>query len=52
MASLANLSYYVQNPESWRLACQTTVGNKENSGKVVSKQFIILQLPLSMFFFS
>ncbi|KAF3447208.1 hypothetical protein FNV43_RR12388 [Rhamnella rubrinervis] len=22
-------------PESWRLACQTRVGNKENSGKVV-----------------
>ncbi|KAL6848971.1 hypothetical protein ACP4OV_021554 [Aristida adscensionis] len=22
-------------PESWRLACQTIVGNKENSGKVV-----------------
>ncbi|RVX19729.1 Photosynthetic NDH subunit of subcomplex B 3, chloroplastic [Vitis vinifera] len=25
----------VQKPESWRLACQTIVGNKENSGKVV-----------------
>lgn len=37
MASLANLSYYGQNPESWRLACQTIVGNKENSGKVLSK---------------
>lgn len=37
MASLANLSYYVQKPESWRLACQTIVGNKENSGKVLSK---------------
>nr|XP_018682521.1 PREDICTED: photosynthetic NDH subunit of subcomplex B 3, chloroplastic isoform X1 [Musa acuminata subsp. malaccensis] len=24
-----------QKPESWRLACQTIVGNKENSGKVV-----------------
>lgn len=23
-----------QKPESWRLACQTIVGNKENSGKV------------------
>ncbi|KAL8153173.1 hypothetical protein V2J09_010933 [Rumex salicifolius] len=25
----------VEKPDSWRLACQTTVGNKENSGKVV-----------------
>ncbi|XP_020224392.1 photosynthetic NDH subunit of subcomplex B 3, chloroplastic isoform X2 [Cajanus cajan] len=25
----------VEKPESWRLACQTIVGNKENSGKVV-----------------
>ncbi|CAN6332080.1 unnamed protein product [Urochloa humidicola] len=24
-----------KKPESWRLACQTIVGNKENSGKVV-----------------
>ncbi|KAK3010444.1 hypothetical protein RJ639_010653 [Escallonia herrerae] len=24
-----------RKPESWRLACQTIVGNKENSGKVV-----------------
>ncbi|XP_039166165.1 photosynthetic NDH subunit of subcomplex B 3, chloroplastic isoform X2 [Eucalyptus grandis] len=24
----------VEKPESWRLACQTIVGNKENSGKV------------------
>ncbi|KAJ6924670.1 photosynthetic NDH subunit of subcomplex B 3 [Populus alba x Populus x berolinensis] len=31
-----NCSYqYKMNPESWRLACQTIVGNKENSGKVV-----------------
>ncbi|ESQ53906.1 hypothetical protein EUTSA_v10026415mg [Eutrema salsugineum] len=26
---------YLKKPESWRLACQTIVGNKENSGKVV-----------------
>ncbi|RYR55104.1 hypothetical protein Ahy_A06g030349 [Arachis hypogaea] len=25
----------VEKPESWRLACQTIVGNKENSGKVI-----------------
>ncbi|XP_057467625.1 photosynthetic NDH subunit of subcomplex B 3, chloroplastic-like [Actinidia eriantha] len=25
----------VEKPESWRLACQTIVGNKENSGKVL-----------------
>ncbi|OIT25088.1 protein plastid transcriptionally active 10 [Nicotiana attenuata] len=25
----------ILKPESWRLACQTIVGNKENSGKVV-----------------
>ncbi|KAF5936194.1 hypothetical protein HYC85_027323 [Camellia sinensis] len=25
----------LSKPESWRLACQTIVGNKENSGKVV-----------------
>nr|KYP60231.1 hypothetical protein KK1_015684 [Cajanus cajan] len=25
----------IVEPESWRLACQTIVGNKENSGKVV-----------------
>ncbi|KAK8545163.1 hypothetical protein V6N13_066462 [Hibiscus sabdariffa] len=24
----------VQKPESWRLSCQTIVGNKENSGKL------------------
>ncbi|CAH2075752.1 unnamed protein product [Thlaspi arvense] len=24
----------VEKPESWRLACQTIVGNKENSGKI------------------
>ncbi|KAB5553291.1 hypothetical protein DKX38_010602 [Salix brachista] len=29
------LRYLKKNPESWRLACQTIVGNKENSGKVV-----------------
>ncbi|CAI0444578.1 unnamed protein product [Linum tenue] len=25
----------VEKPETWRLACQTIVGNKENSGKVI-----------------
>ncbi|KAF6166978.1 hypothetical protein GIB67_030671 [Kingdonia uniflora] len=29
------LRYFKKKPESWRLACQTIVGNKENSGKVV-----------------
>ncbi|XP_038699230.1 photosynthetic NDH subunit of subcomplex B 3, chloroplastic isoform X2 [Tripterygium wilfordii] len=29
------LRYIKKKPESWRLACQTIVGNKENSGKVV-----------------
>ncbi|GMG99035.1 hypothetical protein Nepgr_000875 [Nepenthes gracilis] len=29
------LRYLRKKPESWRLACQTIVGNKENSGKVV-----------------
>ncbi|CAN1164829.1 Photosynthetic NDH subunit of subcomplex B 3, chloroplastic [Linum perenne] len=29
------LRYLKKKPESWRLACQTIVGNKENSGKVV-----------------
>ncbi|CAO2820671.1 unnamed protein product [Amaranthus hypochondriacus] len=29
------LKYLKKKPESWRLACQTIVGNKENSGKVV-----------------
>ncbi|KAG9459375.1 hypothetical protein H6P81_003883 [Aristolochia fimbriata] len=29
------LRYLKKNPESWRLTCQTIVGNKENSGKVV-----------------
>ncbi|KAL6609518.1 hypothetical protein ACP70R_039487 [Stipagrostis hirtigluma subsp. patula] len=27
--------YLKKKPESWRLACQTIVGNKENTGKVV-----------------
>ncbi|KAE9586468.1 hypothetical protein Lalb_Chr24g0402311 [Lupinus albus] len=27
--------FNIVKPESWRLACQTIVGNKENSGKVV-----------------
>ncbi|KAI4376160.1 hypothetical protein MLD38_013950 [Melastoma candidum] len=29
------LKYLKKKPESWRLACQTIVGSKENSGKVV-----------------
>ncbi|CAA3014262.1 photosynthetic NDH subunit of subcomplex B 3, chloroplastic-like [Olea europaea subsp. europaea] len=29
------LRYLKKKPEPWRLACQTIVGNKENSGKVV-----------------
>ncbi|KAH7840799.1 hypothetical protein Vadar_021804 [Vaccinium darrowii] len=29
------LRYLKKKPESWRLACQTIVGNKENSGKVL-----------------
>ncbi|GAB2233466.1 hypothetical protein Droror1_Dr00002689 [Drosera rotundifolia] len=29
------LRYLKKKPESWRLACQTIVGDKENSGKVV-----------------
>ncbi|KAL9239846.1 hypothetical protein vseg_014127 [Gypsophila vaccaria] len=29
------LRYLKKKPESWRLACQTIVGNKENSGEVV-----------------
>ncbi|GAB4854168.1 hypothetical protein Ancab_022753 [Ancistrocladus abbreviatus] len=29
------LRHLKKKPESWRLACQTLVGNKENSGKVV-----------------
>ncbi|XP_050366278.1 photosynthetic NDH subunit of subcomplex B 3, chloroplastic [Argentina anserina] len=29
------LKYLKKKPESWRLACQTIVGNKDNSGKVV-----------------
>ncbi|KAJ7966115.1 Photosynthetic NDH subunit of subcomplex B 3, chloroplastic [Quillaja saponaria] len=28
------IRYLKKKPESWRLACQTIVGNKENSGKV------------------
>ncbi|CAA7025451.1 unnamed protein product [Microthlaspi erraticum] len=31
----AENKYLKKKPESWRLACQTIVGNKENSGKVV-----------------
>ncbi|XP_058200730.1 photosynthetic NDH subunit of subcomplex B 3, chloroplastic isoform X1 [Rhododendron vialii] len=29
------LRYLKKKPESWRLACQSIVGNKENSGKVL-----------------
>ncbi|PKA58410.1 hypothetical protein AXF42_Ash013916 [Apostasia shenzhenica] len=28
----------VQKPKSWRLACQTTVGNKDSTGQVVIQQ--------------
>ncbi|KHN10388.1 hypothetical protein glysoja_047000, partial [Glycine soja] len=31
---LLSFRHFKQKPESWRLACQTIVGNKENSGKV------------------
>ncbi|KAL3330056.1 hypothetical protein AABB24_034088 [Solanum stoloniferum] len=33
------LRYLKKKPESWRLACQTIVGNKKNSGKVVVQRF-------------
>ncbi|WVY91869.1 hypothetical protein V8G54_037383 [Vigna mungo] len=36
LLSLSN-SLHKNKPESWRLACQTIVGNKENSGKVSFK---------------
>lgn len=36
--------FELQKPESWRLACQTIVGNKENSGKVIC---IVLYLVLA-----
>uniref|UniRef100_A0A7N0TBV9 Uncharacterized protein n=1 Tax=Kalanchoe fedtschenkoi TaxID=63787 RepID=A0A7N0TBV9_KALFE len=29
------LKYFKKKPDTWRLACQTIVGNKENAGKVV-----------------
>ncbi|XP_073020460.1 photosynthetic NDH subunit of subcomplex B 3, chloroplastic-like [Primulina eburnea] len=32
------LRYFKKKPESWRLACQTIVGNKENSGKVIVRR--------------
>ncbi|KAF8034206.1 hypothetical protein BT93_C0478 [Corymbia citriodora subsp. variegata] len=32
------MRYLKKKPESWRLACQTIVGNKENSGKVVVRR--------------
>ncbi|KAL2649801.1 hypothetical protein R1flu_017929 [Riccia fluitans] len=31
----AELKYLKKKPESWRLACQTIIGDKSNSGKVV-----------------
>ncbi|XP_024952997.2 photosynthetic NDH subunit of subcomplex B 3, chloroplastic isoform X2 [Citrus sinensis] len=31
----------VEKPESWRLACQTIVGNKENSGKFVQSSWVL-----------
>ncbi|XP_031476913.1 uncharacterized protein LOC116248302 isoform X2 [Nymphaea colorata] len=31
----AELRYLKKKPDSWRLACQTIVGNKTNSGKVI-----------------
>ncbi|CAN6456274.1 unnamed protein product [Victoria cruziana] len=31
----AELRYLKKKPDTWRLACQTIVGNKTNSGKVV-----------------
>ncbi|CAM8886829.1 hypothetical protein QQ045_027369 [Rhodiola kirilowii] len=31
----AELKYLKKKPESWRMACQTIVGNKQNAGKVV-----------------
>ncbi|ESR63795.1 hypothetical protein CICLE_v10009578mg [Citrus x clementina] len=38
------LRYLKKKPESWRLACQTIVGNKENSGKVCSRTMFLLNL--------
>uniref|UniRef100_A0A7N0TCB9 2Fe-2S ferredoxin-type domain-containing protein n=1 Tax=Kalanchoe fedtschenkoi TaxID=63787 RepID=A0A7N0TCB9_KALFE len=29
------LKYFKKKPDTWRLACQTIVGNKENAGKVL-----------------
>ncbi|KAL0447485.1 UNVERIFIED_CONTAM: hypothetical protein Slati_1876400 [Sesamum latifolium] len=37
----------VEKPESWRLACQTIVGNKENSGKVYALRRKRFELVLS-----
>jgi hypothetical protein len=34
LTNLLSFGFCKQKPESWRLACQTIVGNKENSGKV------------------
>ncbi|KAK8545162.1 hypothetical protein V6N13_066462 [Hibiscus sabdariffa] len=33
----------VQKPESWRLSCQTIVGNKENSGKDEESSFLLVE---------
>ncbi|KAL0372105.1 UNVERIFIED_CONTAM: hypothetical protein Scaly_0892100 [Sesamum calycinum] len=40
----------VEKPESWRLACQTIVGNKENSGKVQPSQVRARIFPLTLMF--
>lgn len=34
MSAYVVFAFKEQKPESWRLACQTIVGNKENAGKV------------------
>nr|XP_034584600.1 photosynthetic NDH subunit of subcomplex B 3, chloroplastic isoform X1 [Setaria viridis] len=44
--------YLKKKPESWRLACQTIVGNKENSGKacfVNPTLLFLLRLPFPLF---
>jgi hypothetical protein len=40
----------LQKPESWRLACQTIVGNKENSGKVILICASIYLVLVSLYF--
>ncbi|TXG62086.1 hypothetical protein EZV62_013449 [Acer yangbiense] len=34
--NMCGVMLFVCKPESWRLACQTIVGNKENSGKIAA----------------